>query len=53
MKSEYPLYLANEPRQPNADLEVCDKYTGKLVARAAVADPATIDAGADAQAAAV
>src|SRR3954467_11193959 len=45
LKDTYPLYLANEPKQPNADLEVTDKYTGKVAFRVAQADAATIDAG--------
>ncbi|MGZ8287292.1 MAG: aldehyde dehydrogenase family protein [Allosphingosinicella sp.] len=45
LKDVYPLYLANEARQPNADLEVTDKYTGKVAFRCAQADAATIDAG--------
>jgi acyl-CoA reductase-like NAD-dependent aldehyde dehydrogenase len=45
LKSTYPLYLANEAKQPNADLEVTDKYTGKVAFRVAQADAATIDAG--------
>ncbi len=45
LKSEYPLYLANEARQPNTDLAVTDKFTGKVATRVAVADAATIDAG--------
>ena len=45
LKDRYPLYLANEARQPNADLEVTDKYTGKVATRVALADAATIDAG--------
>ena len=45
LKQVYPLYLANEPRQPNADLEVTDKYTGEVAFRVALADPATIEAG--------
>jgi acyl-CoA reductase-like NAD-dependent aldehyde dehydrogenase len=45
LKSTYPLYLANEAKQPNADLEVTDKYTGKVAFRCAQADAATIDAG--------
>ncbi|MEP0069942.1 aldehyde dehydrogenase family protein [Pyruvatibacter sp.] len=43
LKSEYPYYLANEPRQPNADLEVEDKYTGAVATRVAMADEAAID----------
>jgi acyl-CoA reductase-like NAD-dependent aldehyde dehydrogenase len=45
LKNTYPLYLANEAKQPNADLEVTDKYTGKVAFRVAQADAATIDAG--------
>ena len=52
LKSTYPLYLANEARQPNADLEVTDKYTGEVAFRVALADAATIDAGIAAAAAA-
>ncbi len=45
LKDVYPLYLANEAKQPNADLEVTDKYSGKVAFRVAQADAATIDAG--------
>src|SRR5215210_6516372 len=45
LKDVYPLYLANEAKQPNSDLEVTDKYTGKVAFRVAQADAATIDAG--------
>ena len=45
LKDTYPLYLANEAKQPNADLEVTDKYTGEVAFRVALADAATIDAG--------
>jgi acyl-CoA reductase-like NAD-dependent aldehyde dehydrogenase len=40
---KYPYYLANKPEQPNADLEVTDKYTGKVVTRVALADAKAID----------
>jgi acyl-CoA reductase-like NAD-dependent aldehyde dehydrogenase len=43
MRDRYPLYLANVPEQPNADLEVTDKYTGEVAARVALADRATIE----------
>ncbi|MGD9332556.1 MAG: aldehyde dehydrogenase family protein [Desulfobacterales bacterium] len=43
MKSEYPYYLANEPRQANTDLEVIDKYTGTVATRVAMADARAID----------
>jgi acyl-CoA reductase-like NAD-dependent aldehyde dehydrogenase len=52
LKDTYPLYLANEAKQPNADLEVTDKYTGEVAFRVAQADAATIDAGIAAAAAA-
>jgi acyl-CoA reductase-like NAD-dependent aldehyde dehydrogenase len=45
LKDIYPLYLANEAKQPNADLEVTDKYSGKVAFRCAQADVATINAG--------
>ncbi len=45
LKPVYPLYLANEAQQPNADLEVTDKFTGDVAFRVAQADAATIDAG--------
>src|SRR3954462_1952806 len=45
LKDTYPLSLANEAKQPNADLAVTDKYTGKVAFRVAMADAATIDAG--------
>ena len=43
LKPVYPLYLANEPQQPNADLEVVDKFTGEVAFR--LADHRIIDAG--------
>jgi acyl-CoA reductase-like NAD-dependent aldehyde dehydrogenase len=42
---KYPYYLANKAEQPNADLEVTDKYTGKVVTRVALADAKAIDQG--------
>jgi len=45
LKASYPLYLANEAKTPNQDLEVTDKFTGKVATRVAQADAATIDAG--------
>jgi acyl-CoA reductase-like NAD-dependent aldehyde dehydrogenase len=45
LKDVYPLYLNNEAAQPNADLEVTDKYTGAVAFRVAQADAKTIDAG--------
>lgn len=43
LDERYPYWLANEPRQPNADLEVTDKYSGEVVSRVAMADEAAID----------
>ncbi|MEN8151004.1 MAG: aldehyde dehydrogenase family protein [Planctomycetota bacterium] len=48
----YPLYVANRPETPNADLEVTDKYSGEVVTRVAKADEATIDRAIGAAAAA-
>ena len=45
LKDTYPLYLNNEAKQPNTDLEVTDKFTGQVAFRVAQADAATIDAG--------
>lgn len=44
LKSRYPYYLANKAVQANADLEVRDKYSGEVAARAAMADAAAVDA---------
>jgi acyl-CoA reductase-like NAD-dependent aldehyde dehydrogenase len=35
LAKRYPCYLANAPIQPNEDLEVLDKYTGKVATRTA------------------
>lgn len=43
LKSTYPLYLNNKPAQPNADLEVTDKYTGKPAFKTALATAAIIE----------
>ncbi|SFM95200.1 aldehyde dehydrogenase family protein [Dokdonella immobilis] len=45
LKSSYPYYLANVAKQPNTDLEVTDKYSGKVATRVALADSKAIDAG--------
>jgi aldehyde dehydrogenase (NAD+) len=45
LKSSYPYYLANKAEQPNTDLEVTDKYSGKVATRVALADAKAIDAG--------
>lgn len=43
LKDAYPLYLANEAVSPNQDLEVTDKYSGKVATRVALASPELID----------
>ncbi len=43
LKDAYPLYLANEAVSPNQDLEVTDKYSGKVATRVALATPELID----------
>lgn len=43
LKPTYPLFLNNKPAQPNAELEVTDKYTGKLAFKTAMATPAIIE----------
>lgn len=43
MNKQFPIYLNNEPRQPNSDLEVYDKFTGELATRVALADAQMID----------
>jgi acyl-CoA reductase-like NAD-dependent aldehyde dehydrogenase len=39
----HPLYLANRPETPNADLEVRDKFNDTIIAHIPLADAATID----------
>jgi acyl-CoA reductase-like NAD-dependent aldehyde dehydrogenase len=48
LQPKYPYYLANRPEQPNADLEVTDKYSGEVATRVAQADAAAIDRAIDA-----
>ncbi len=43
LNESYPYYLANEARQPNADLVVTDKFSGEAATRVAMADAAAID----------
>jgi len=52
LADRYPFYLANRPEQPNADLEVTDKYRGEVVTRVALASAADIDRAIDAAVAA-
>lgn len=37
LRDRYPMYLGNQPVQPNSQLEVTDKYTGETVTRVALA----------------
>ena len=43
LKNTYPLYLNNKAVQPNTDLAVTDKFTGKIAFRTALATPEIID----------
>ena len=43
LKKIYPLYLNSKAAQPNTDLEVTDKYTGKVAFRTALATPDVIE----------
>lgn len=43
LQAKYPAYLANRPHTPNTDLEVTDKFTGKVATRVPLVDAATID----------
>lgn len=45
LKDTYPYYLASKPVYANSDLEVTDKYSGKVATRVALADSKAIDAG--------
>ncbi len=45
LKDKYPYYLASKPVYANTDLEVTDKYSGKVATRVALADAKAIDAG--------
>jgi aldehyde dehydrogenase (NAD+) len=45
LRDAYPYFLANKAVQANADLEVTDKFTGKVATRVALADAKAIDAG--------
>jgi acyl-CoA reductase-like NAD-dependent aldehyde dehydrogenase len=43
LKNTYPYYLASKAVFANTDLEVTDKYTGKVATRVALADAKAID----------
>ncbi|QSX78220.1 aldehyde dehydrogenase family protein [Agrilutibacter solisilvae] len=42
LAKKYPYYLANQPVQANTDLEVRDKYTGRIATRVALADATAV-----------
>jgi aldehyde dehydrogenase (NAD+) len=48
LRDSYPYYLANRAVAANTDLEVIDKYTGRVATRVAQADARAIDAAIDA-----
>src|SRR6187397_1753647 len=43
VNERYPFYIANRPQQPNADLEVVDKFSDKVVSHVALADKSVLD----------
>ncbi len=43
LQESYPFYLANKALKPNTDLDVIDKYTGKVATKVAMASPEHID----------
>ncbi len=43
VQERYPFYLANRPQQPNAELEVVDKFTDEAVSRVARANQRALD----------
>lgn len=50
LKPRYPYFLANEAVFANEDLEVTDKFTGKVATKIAMADEKAIDAAIEAAA---
>lgn len=44
LRPNYPLYLANQPQQPNTDLLVTNKYTGQPAARVPLASREALEA---------
>jgi len=53
LQGSYPLYLANRAQTPNTDLEVTDKFTGKVATRVPLAGADLIDRAFAAAAAAM
>lgn len=43
LQKQYPYYLGNKPVMANGDLEVIDKFTGKVATQVAMADEKAID----------
>jgi acyl-CoA reductase-like NAD-dependent aldehyde dehydrogenase len=43
LQTRYPYYLANRAQQPNADLDVTNKFTGERASRVALADAKVLD----------
>ncbi len=43
MQKQYPYYLANKAMQPNTDLVVRNKYTGRVATRVAMPDAKAVD----------
>lgn len=43
LRDSYPLYIGNQARTPNLDLEVHNKFNGQLATRVPLADTAMID----------
>jgi acyl-CoA reductase-like NAD-dependent aldehyde dehydrogenase len=43
LAQHWPYYVANRPQQPNASLDVHDKYSGDVATRVALADAAAIE----------
>lgn len=47
LRKEYPLYLGGIAQTPNLDLEVIDKFTGRIATRVPLADSKIIDNAID------
>ena len=45
LRASYPYWLAGEAVSANSDLEVTDKYTGRVATRVALADARAIERG--------
>ncbi len=47
LRESYPYYIGNEPLTPNLDLDVVDKFSGKVATRVPLADAKAIDRAID------